>query len=643
MSGEDEFTPHLGHIRDRGAAGGKRFKTEVNRAARRLARTTRGKPFSGVQIGRGSGAGRASFFRKTPYPKFRMRRVVVKVHIARAAQGIGRAAYGAHLKYIQRDGVDREGEGGELYGPDQDRIDDEAFLSRSEGDRHQFRFIVSAEDAGDLSDLKATTRALMLQAEKDLGTRLDWVAVDHHNTGQLHTHIVVRGKDQLGRDLILARDYLMEGLRERASVLVTEELGPRRDLEIARAREKEVSADRFTSLDRRIETLAKDGQIDPGGPTPPGERFEQALIRRRLAYLGKLGLAAQRNDQPWRLEDAWNQRLRQMGREGDRIREIAAAFSSGDGLAGKVYDPMRADAPTITGRVVADGPVDELRNRRYLIIDGLDGERWHVSIGEHAPGALPPRGAIVELSPAALGPRSSDRTIARIAALHGGAYSDALHETLEPAASTDYRRAHVRRLEALRRAGIVTRDGDGTFRIGGDYLRRASAHDAVRSGGVKIEVKSWLPTETLINRRAPTWLDSLEAGSGSDVGYGKEVAAARMARRAFLDHNGLLRPDGEVSSTARSQLAAEELQSAAARIRDKGAFLKLEDGMSMNGVYERPIDLAQGRLALVARSKEFTLVPWRPEMERYRGAEISIKSRGRSIGWTVGRAKKIGR
>ena len=326
----------------------------------------------------------------------------------------------------------------------------------------------------------------------------------------------------------------MEGLRERASVLVTEELGPRRDLEIARAREKEVSADRFTSLDRRIETLAKDGQIDPGGPTPPGERFEQALIRRRLAYLGKLGLAAQRNDQPWRLEDAWNQRLRQMGREGDRIREIAAAFSSGDGLAGKVYDPMRADAPTITGRVVADGPVDELRNRRYLIIDGLDGERWHVSIGEHAPGALPPRGAIVELSPAALGPRSSDRTIARIAALHGGAYSDALHETLEPAASTDYRRAHVRRLEALRRAGIVTRDGDGTFRIGGDYLRRASAHDAVRSGGVKIEVKSWLPTETLINRRAPTWLDSLEAGSGSDVGYGKEVAAARMARRANI-------------------------------------------------------------------------------------------------------------
>ncbi len=643
MSGEDEFTPHLGRIRDLGHAGGKRFKTQLNRAARRLARTTRAKQFSGVQIGRGSGAGRASLFRRTPYPKFRMRRVVVKVHIARAAQGIGRAAFGAHLKYIQRDGVDRDGEGGELYGPDQDRIDSEAFLSRSEGDRHQFRFIVSAEDGHDLTDLKATTRALMAQAEKDLGTRLDWVAVDHHNTGQPHTHIVVRGKDQRGRDLIIARDYLMEGLRKRASVLVTEDLGPRRDLEIARAREREVSDDRFTGLDRRIETLAKDGQIDPYVAASSGDRFEQALIRRRLTYLGRLGLATQRADQAWRLEDAWNQRLRQIGREGDRIREIAAAFSTGDGLTGRVYDSMRADAPTITGRVVADGPVDELRNRRYLIIDGLDGERWHVSVGEHVPGALPQRGAIVQLSPASLEPRASDRTIAGIAALNGGAYSDALHETFDPAASADYRQAHVRRLEALRRAGVVTRDSNGTFLIGDDYLRHAAGHDAVRSGGIKIEVKSWLSVETLINRRAPTWLDSPEGDAGSEVGYGKEVAAARIARRAFLERSGLLGPDGELSPNARSQLAADELQSAAARIKDKGAFLRMEDGMAMTGVYERPIDLSQGRFALVARAQEFTLVPWRPELERYRGAEISVKARAGGIDWSVGRNKGIGR
>ena len=65
--------------------------------------------------------------------------------------------------------------------------------------------------------------------------------------------------------------------------------------------------------------------------------------------------------------------------------------------------------------------------------------------------------------------------------------------------------------------------------------------------------------------------------------------------------------------------------------------------MSMSGVYERPADLAQGRFALVTRSQEFTLVPWRPELERYRGAEISVKARGGGVDWTVGRARGIGR
>jgi type IV secretory pathway VirD2 relaxase len=59
----------------------------------------------------------------------------------------------------------------------------------------------------------------MQRAGEDLGTKLDWVAVDHYNTSHLHTHIVVRGKDETGRDLIIAREYLTHGLRERASTI----------------------------------------------------------------------------------------------------------------------------------------------------------------------------------------------------------------------------------------------------------------------------------------------------------------------------------------------------------------------------------------------------------------------------------------
>lgn len=643
MSGEDEFIPRLGRLRDVGAGGGKRFRTELKRAARRLSSSAGKSAFSGAQIARGTGAGRASLFRQTPHPKFRMRRVVVKVHIARAARGFGPAAFRAHLRYIQRDGVDRDGEGGELYGRDADRIDGALFEERSASDRHQFRFIVSPEDAADLSDQRETVRALMAQAEKDLGTRLDWVAVDHHNTGHPHTHIVVRGKDELGRDLIIARDYLTEGLRTRASAIVTDELGPRRDLEIARAQERDVTAGRLTRLDAKIEQIARKGGLTLADGMESLSRFDRALIQRRLEHLRRMGLASARGDGAFALEEGWKNRLQAIGRHGDRIREIAAAFNTGDGLSGRVYDPAHEQARAIVGRVVSDGPEDELRNRRYLILEALDGERWHVSLGESLPGAVPPKGSVVEVSPSVGQPRASDKTIARIAALNGGMYSDSLHEAFDPASRPDYRMAHIRRLEALRRAGFVTRDSDGRFAIGADYPAKAARFEAARTGGVRLEVKSWLTIEAQITRRGPVWLDGVEHESLTGKGFGGETASALSARRAFLEREGWLGKDGQLKPDMRDHLAAEELKSAADSIRGRGAFLKLEDGMSISGVYERPVDLAQGRFALVTRSKEFTLVPWRPELERYRGAEISVKARAGGIDWSVGRARGIGR
>src|SRR3546814_13860708 len=103
---------------------------------------------------------------------------------------------------------------------------------RQVNDRHQFRFIVSPEDGEQYDDLKPLTRRLMAQMEQDLGTKLDWVAVDHFNTCHPHTHIVIRGKDEPGRDLVIGREYLTQGLRERAAELVSLDLGPRTDLDI---------------------------------------------------------------------------------------------------------------------------------------------------------------------------------------------------------------------------------------------------------------------------------------------------------------------------------------------------------------------------------------------------------------------------
>src|SRR3546814_14730372 len=116
---------------------------------------------------------------------------------------------------------------GALYDADSDRADGKAFLERADGDRHQFRFIVSAEDAAEYDELKGFTRRLMRQMEDDLGTRLDWMAVDHYNTGHPHTHVVLRGRDAQATDPVIARDYLARGLRERAAEIVGLALGPR--------------------------------------------------------------------------------------------------------------------------------------------------------------------------------------------------------------------------------------------------------------------------------------------------------------------------------------------------------------------------------------------------------------------------------
>src|SRR5690606_16339443 len=141
------------------------------------------------------------------------RRVIVKQRSVRMPWKDGRAR--AHLRYVQRDGTSRDGERGRLYSATEDRADGDAFLDRGKDDRHQFRFIVSPEDGAELSDLTVYTRDLMKQVEADLGTKLDWVAVNHYNTGHPHVHVIVRGKDELGENLVINGDYLANGIRER--------------------------------------------------------------------------------------------------------------------------------------------------------------------------------------------------------------------------------------------------------------------------------------------------------------------------------------------------------------------------------------------------------------------------------------------
>jgi type IV secretory pathway VirD2 relaxase len=176
-----------------------------------------------------------------------------------------------------------------------------AFAERCKEDRHHFRFIISPEDAGDMTDLTAFTRDLARQMETDLGTRLDWVAVDHWNTDNPHVHLLVRGVDEQDADLVISRDYISQGLRSRAEELVAIELGPKPEHEIRNSLEREVSAERWTRLDREIRLAADEtGYIDvrPENPGKSDPEIRRLMVG-RLQHLEKMGLAASAAPGEW--------------------------------------------------------------------------------------------------------------------------------------------------------------------------------------------------------------------------------------------------------------------------------------------------------------------------------------------------------
>ncbi|PKP79811.1 MAG: conjugal transfer protein TraI [Alphaproteobacteria bacterium HGW-Alphaproteobacteria-18] len=638
----DDFKPRLGRLGNRGRGGTSRYSKQVRQAAARLGRSAGKARFTGAGLGRGGASARALEMRGQRMASFRMRRVIVKTHVSRAPRGGGGGALKAHLGYIQRDGVERDGSGGELYTREGLEPKAEEFLRRCDGDRHQFRIIVSAEDGAKLGDLKETTRALMAQMESDLGTRLDWLAVDHHNTGHPHTHIVIRGKDEGGRDLVIAPDYIRQGLATRAQDIVTERLGPRRDLEIAQARQREVTQERFTGLDRGILADTSETGIRITRGRDSRERFNAALRRARLRHLEGLGLAVPAGRDHWTLKPGWDASLKALGHRGDILKALAAKNrDQAPDQNLRRFEPGEQEQEVLLGSVLTSVPEDELRDRRSLVVEDFHGTRWIVDMGLREPGTVPPDGAIVEVHTRTPKLREMDASILNIAERSGGMYSDAMHRDVDPASTSVWRQGHVRRLEAMRQAGIVERGSDGVWQLPLDFARRAADYDAARTGRLEVQVRSWLPLTEQARHAGLTWLD----GEGVAT-PGERLAKVRQARLTFLQKKGWLESgEREVGEALRHRLRAMELRRASSRLASSTgrAAVELVPGDRFEGRFEKAMDLGQGRMAVVGNAREFALVPWRPEMERQRGRDMAFRRTAAGVSWTIGMERGLER
>ncbi len=358
-----------------------------------------------TRLGRGAVAASVAGSTLGPYS----RRVVVKSRIVNLKH-VTPQAVDAHLRYIARDRVGHDGRPTQPYGPATDVADRQEFAAAGREDRHQFRFIVAPEDGVELADLRDFTRDLMATMERDLGTKLEWIAVDHWDTDNPHTHIVLRGKDDQGKDLIIARHYMTDGMRLRACELSAEWLGPRTERELQASLQRDVRQEAWTGLDRQLQARARDGAINLAGlHADVGALRQRSLLIGRLQVLAGMGLAREQANGTWELAPTVETTLRALAERGDILRAMHRALR---GQQRELALPNTdSGASPIVGRIVSTGYLDELDERTYVIVDGIDGRAHHVSLGQADLDEFPV-GGIVEVRPTP--PRAADRNIAAV-------------------------------------------------------------------------------------------------------------------------------------------------------------------------------------------------------------------------------------
>jgi type IV secretory pathway VirD2 relaxase len=696
---EDDFRIRPGKVRDRGGGratarriGAARrrptsFVGEVHRAIRRAGGNPNRDPGTGKGGGRfnarGRGAAtalslkdRSAWSRDGSGARTRSRRVAVKARVVklnpqrgavRGRQFVSAKAVDAHLRYLERDGVMKDGGKGQVYSAVCDVEDGRAFLERGRDDRHQFRFIVSAEDGADLADPRQTTRNLLKQMEADLRTKLDWIAVDHHNTGHPHTHILVRGVTDEGKTLNIAGDYIAYGIRERASEIVTLELGRQTELEVTKQLEREVDADRFTGLDRMliVEQQGREfSDLRPDQDMRDTFRQNRALLIERARKLERMGLATEIETGKWIVSPKAEPVLRELGERGDIIKTMHRALER-EGLAEDRHPTRyflhRGNAiERIVGRVLDKGlGGDEMGERVRLVIDGVDGRVHHIEM-DAALAEDVSRGMIIAAGSAPPGPRAADRNIIDVAG-EGGVYRPSLH--LERARAAIDRlggdpeafvRSHVRRLEALRRAGHAERIDADHWRVPADLPARGQAYDLARDrANIRISILSPTGLDGQIGLDGATWLDRELALPSrttlANIGFGREVTEAMERRRQSLANMGhaVRLQDGRIG-VSKDFIAnlerAEVTRVGKAMAAERGLkFTAAKTGEYVSGMLVGSTQLASGRFAMIDDGIGFQLVPWQPVLDKRIGQHITgiVRSAG-GIEWGFGRKRGLG-
>lgn len=255
---------------------------------------------------------------------------------------------------------------------------------RKDGDGLFFRVILSPEFA-DRLDLEKHTYEVVEDMEYDLGTKLQWVAVIHRNTDNPHVHLVLRGVREDGSELRIPRDYIQEGLRNRAQERATNQLGFRTEQDIVFTQKREIEQYRFTSLDRLLKQRAEPEAEFFKISVHPEDRNLQGLqlatehyLERRLHALERMGLAQPEHGGEWRIDPDFEKSLRTVQKTQDRLKIMAehGVLASDPHLPFRVLRPSQVEE--IEGRVLVHGQ-DEYSGNNFTLLESVEGELVRLS------------------------------------------------------------------------------------------------------------------------------------------------------------------------------------------------------------------------------------------------------------------------
>ena len=449
----------------------------------------------------------------------------------------------------------------------------------------------------------------MVQVEKDTGRRLDWAAVNHHNTDNPHVHVVVRGLDRDGDEVRIDGRYIAQEMRWRAQEIVSARAsgdGPAGQVSHAKSGHRARAANEYRS-DHRVARHAGEHRFagseflrEPGG--------DGRLRIARLSTLETLRLAKIERPGVWRLEPEWQQSLKVLAEYRDVLDRLRPRV--GDRAVGFQVVDERNPVGAFEGRVIGKGLDDELGGRMFLAVQAPGGDHFYVRLAPNVAGPLREGDTIRVGFDADRWLKPADQIVARFAERNGGIYDPARHQRklerlqrsrlpLGGPTPAEQVAANVRRLERLERFQLVARLPDGRWQIRPDLVSQLKDRERTHPQ----------PRMTVARTGPERTASPQERGQRPEQVVQAQPQLPDLTReRAVLGQAHRIERDVSPTSPNPPQFRGRAID-----------VVTTQSGRE----YARIVNYARG---------EFTLIPKPPDWERLRGHSVDL---------TVDRERKL--